>query len=135
VTVNTTSGTTLLCLELREETLLVIPSAAKFRALIVFTANNAVEVDIEDGFTASTSPAVYLGAAFPNFTTTSNEAITEYTASDWAALELAIDPRFYRPGPGVLHELDTTTFEIVDSVTLPGGVRPVGGLTAWEPAP
>ncbi|HVJ18915.1 MAG TPA: hypothetical protein VM686_26020 [Polyangiaceae bacterium] len=134
VTITSDNADAVLCLELREPTTIVVQEASRFRALIAYTTQSDIEIDVDDAFSAGASPTIHLGAIAPSFLYANPAAIREYTPEEWQALRLPIDPRFNAPGPGVLHVLDTT-FASTSSVPLSAGVRPFGTLTAWSPAP
>jgi hypothetical protein len=133
VTITSDNADAVLCLEIREPTTIDVGEAAVFRALIAFTVQSAVTVDVDDAFIAGAAPAIHLGGIAPTFLAADSPWIREYEPEDWELLRLAVDPRFYAPGPGVLHTLDTT-FASTSMVPLPSGMRPFGTLTAWTPS-
>jgi hypothetical protein len=132
VTIASENEQAVLCLEIRESTALTIPATAIFRALVVYTAASPISVDLEPDFTAPNAPAIHLGAVNASYSAPVSIWIEEYGNADWRDLELPIDPRFYAPGPGVLHVLDAT-FASTSATALPSSVRPLGSLTAWRP--
>jgi hypothetical protein len=121
-----------LCLALEETTLISVAAGARFRALVIYAADDPIELQIEDGFADGAAPLIHLGGYAPAFTHPDREDIVVYTPQEWTARGLAIDPRFHRPGPGVLHTLDGA-FAVRSSVPLSGGVIPAGPLARWEP--
>ncbi|WP_438035842.1 hypothetical protein [Sorangium sp. So ce204] len=121
-----------LCLALEEATLVSVAAGARFRALVIYAADDPIELQIEDGFAGGAVPLIHLGGYAPVFTRPDREDIVVYTPEEWAARGLAVDPRFHRPGPGVLHTLDGA-FSVRSSVPLSGGVLPGGPLARWEP--
>jgi hypothetical protein len=133
VTVTSDNPDAVLCLEIREPTTIVVQEASRFRALVAYTVQSEVEVDVDVDFVVE-APSIHLGSLAETFTYANVGAIRQYTPEEWKELRLPIDPRFHAPGPGVLHVLDAT-FASTSTVTLAAGVRPFGTLTAWSPVP
>jgi hypothetical protein len=121
-----------LCLVLEEGTHVRISAGASFRALVVYAADAPVELELDDAFVDTGVPKIFLGGYAPDFTYPEREDVVAYTPQEWTALELAVDQRYHRPGPGVLHTLDGS-FAVSSSVTLSGSVVPAGSLSTWEP--
>ncbi len=121
-----------LCLALEEGTLIRVAAEARFRALVVYAADATVELEFDEAFSDQGTPNIFLGGYAPDFTYPDRDDIVAYTPQEWTALRLAVDQRFHRPGPGVLHTLDDT-FSVSSSVTLTGSVTPSGPLSRWEP--
>jgi hypothetical protein len=121
-----------LCLALEEGTLVRVTAEARFRALVIYAADAPVELELEEGFTDAGAPKIFLGGYAPDFTYPDRDDIVAYTPQEWVALGLAVDQRYHRPGPGVLHTLDAS-FAVGSSVTLSGSVVPAGPLSGWEP--
>lgn len=122
----------LLCLALEEDSRIVVAAGARFRALVVYSADATVELDLDDA-TGGSAAEIFLGGYAPSFAYSPQANIVEYTRQEWVALELPIDPRFHRPGPGVLHQLDAS-FAPSTSMPLVGSVVPAGPLSTWLPA-
>ncbi len=112
-----------LCLALEEGTLVRVLEGARFRALVIYAADAPVELEFADGFADGGAPNIFLGGYAPDFTYPDREDIVAFTPQEWTALRLAIDQRYHRPGPGVLHTLDDS-FAVSSSVTLRGASSP-----------
>jgi hypothetical protein len=134
VTITTDNADAVLCLDIREPTTVVVPSASSFRALVAYTVASDVDIDVNLDFAPGAPPSIHLGAIQPSFFYPTNPAVREYTPLEWQELRLPIDPRFDAPGPGVLHVLDAA-FVSTSMMPLMGDARPMGTLTAWTPAP
>jgi hypothetical protein len=132
VSITSDNADAVLCLEVREPTSVDVLGAASFAALVLFTAQADVEIDVDDDFDVADGGVIHLGTIAGTFTYPEQDFVYAYTNAAWQALRLPIDPRFDAPGPGVLHVLDAA-FISVSSVALPEHVRPSGTLTSWTP--
>jgi hypothetical protein len=121
------------CLALEEATLVTVPADARFRALVAYAADAAVELAIDPSFEGASSPSIFLGGYAASFAHPERDDILAYTRQEWSALRLPIDTRFHQPGPGVLHTLDAD-LAIAASTTLSGSLIPSGLLAPWAPA-
>lgn len=120
------------CLALEEPTIVSVPAGSRFRAIVVYAADAAVELAVDDAVPVAASPRLFLGGYAPSFTHPARDDILTYTPQEWSALRLPIDPRFHQPGPGVLHTLDAT-LAVGSSLALSGAAIPSGPLCAWTP--
>ena len=121
-----------ICMAVEEPTLINVPATAHFRALVVYSADDAVELTIDAGYGTLGTTTLFLGGYAPNFTHPDRDDIQAYTPAEWAALKLPVDMRFHQPGPGVLHTLGAG-LAVDASVTLTGTAIPAGALTSWTP--
>jgi hypothetical protein len=118
------------CLALEEATQVRVLEEASFRALVIYTADSDVALEVLNQVTDS--PSIYLGSYVRTFTYDVRADIVEYTPQEWPALKLPIDMRYYQPGPGVLHTL-SAMLEVQSSTVLTGGLIPSGALSSWTP--
>lgn len=130
VTIDSSNPGAVVCLDIREPTTVIIPATARLGALIAYTVNSPVTVEVDPSFVPEFGArAIHLGSPLPMYAASLGSSVI-YDAEDWEALALPLDARFYAPGPGVLHEFDEE-FHSIRTVELPRHVRPIGTLTTW----
>ena len=131
ITIASQNPAAFLCLDLREPTTILIPAAARFSDLVVFSRGSPISVEMEVGYEPTESaPAIHLRAAVDGtaITVADTPAAHIYSSTEWAALRLPVDPSYYVPGPGVLHQLGSSG-SVVASTLLTGGIVPMGTMT------